>query len=129
MLWADTPLTAAVVSIVIESPRLTFFVASIHPSFHPLVCASPCRGRQSTGTREHIQYDRRREMSDFVEFLNEECGTSVEIPANFKPKASRAQAAERAADPVLQFALKFNDYISKFKFEEGMKFGTDGLDE
>lgn len=68
-------------------------------------------------------------MSDFVEFLNEECGTSVEIPANFKPKASRAQAAERAADPVLQFALKFNDYISKFKFEEGMKFGTDGLDE
>ena len=35
-----------------------------------------------------LDYDRRRELADMVEFMNEECGTSVEIPANFKPKVN-----------------------------------------
>jgi len=72
-------------------------------------------------------YDRRREIVEFVEFINEECGTAVEVPKNFQTPKSNRRGDKK--DPVLEFALKFNDYISRFEFEEGMQFGRAGLDE
>ena len=55
--------------------------------------------RQATGTRERIVYDRRREIAEFVEFINEECGTSVEVPKNFQPPKVRAHLHWRCVRP------------------------------
>ena len=44
---------------------------------------------QETGKREKIAFDRRRELPELVDFMNEECGSKVEVPKNFKPQAVR----------------------------------------
>jgi protein disulfide-isomerase-like protein len=91
------------------------------PGFPSLFLIAPLD--QTTGTRERIKFDRRRELSEFVEFINEECGSAVAIPANFQPPKEE----KKKADPVLDFALKFNAYIARHEFAEGIRVGKEGL--
>ena len=66
---------------------------------------------ENGGARERILYDRRRELGDFVGFLNTECGTSVAAaaiaPKNFQPpnKQPGAGRGGEEVDPVLQCVL------------------------